>query len=79
MACRHNNRAEFNRILPGILEKIYIYPEKDVETALRLLYQIAEKIPESYLNKIFIDVFSKIAKLESKYSLDLPIQKMFPL
>lgn len=62
-----------------VVEEVYEKPEKQVEIALRLLIQIGQKFPESEINLAYAEIFHKIAKLESKYGLDLPIQKILPL
>ena len=79
LACRSKNGAGFQQMIPAIVEKIYTNPMKDIETALRLIIQIADKMPDAGLNTIYLEVFNKIAKFESKYSLDLPLQKILPL
>ena len=50
-------------MLPIALENIYEEPDRDFETALRLLMQIADKFPEAHLNTVYTEIYHKIAKL----------------
>lgn len=66
-------------MLPVAIEQVYDFPERDFETSMRLILQISEKVPEATINKVYAEIYHKIAKLESKYGLELSMQKMLPL
>ena len=74
------NKEDFPKVLELLIENIYEKPDRSIEIALRLLLQIGKKFSEeSKINNSYIEIYQKVAKLELKYGLDLPIQKMLPL